>query len=452
MVFKPVGVDENGNFPPRIDAAQTKKLTPVKRATRHRGLSVLPGPVAATRSSFFERALTDAGRSTRLKHVATEEIIDLSLVYGNYYGFDVEPNSAIKVRASVEYPSGTFYKAHFTGEDINRDVTITPGSFTNTQPIAIRIPKGATFYTNTLVVPVTSGGQYPAGGLIVGAAAVGEKCNPNSATDYTTTANPGTGTDQFGYGPVAVCAINGGLVPSVGIVGDSISVGAGDATINSGYENGFLVRALNSKFPYINVGHNGESGGNWGEASATDIGRHRYRGPLVASCDYIIQEHATNDFGNNNKTGAQTQVSLISSWYQLSARDGRVYQTTCTPSTTSTHSWATTITQTPVNARLGPETGAGSDRQIFNTWLRDGAPILNGVAVATGSNTAGTVRVGSVGHPLSGVIDSAAAVEVFDDTNKVWCYKPGWTTDGIHPTSAGHIAMAATFDPVSRVG
>lgn len=448
-----VTVDDDFKFPAGVEgtlnATIDNEVSPVKRATRHRGLSILPGPVVATRSAYFERSLTDAGRCTRLKHIAAEEIIDLSLVYGNYFGFDVESNSSIRVRSSVEYPSGTFYKAHFTGEDSNRDVTITPGGFVNTQPVAIRIPKGATFYTNTLVVPATPGGQYPAGGIIIGAAAVGEKCNPNSATDYTTTANPGIASDQFAYGPVAVCAISPATVPSVGIVGDSISVGAGDATINMGYENGFIVRALNSQFPYIQAGHNGESGGNWGEANATDINRHRYRGPLVGSCDYIIQEHVTNDFGNNNKTVAATQVSLISSWKQLAARGGKVYQTTCTPRTTSTDAWATTLNQTGVNTRFGPEAGAGSDRQIFNVWMRDGAPILAGVAAAAGSNAVGTVRAGQAGHPLTGVIDSAAAVEEFNATTNTWAWKAGWTTDGIHPNSTAHVAMAATFNPTA---
>jgi lysophospholipase L1-like esterase len=411
------------------------------RALRHTGLSILPGPPTATRPAYFERFFTDAGRCTRLRHVATSEITDLSLVYGNYGSADAEPNSAIKVRASVEYPTGSYYSAHFTGEDTNRDVTIAPGAFVNTQPVAIRIPKGAIFYTNTLVVPVTVGGQYPGGGLIVSTTSTTEKCSVGT-TDYTLATNPGTGSDQFAYGPVAICGISSEKVTVYSLLGDSISVGTGDSQINSTYENGFLVRALNYKYPYLHGGANGEAAYNWDEADNTDIKRHRYRSLLVGQADVVIQEHCTNDFGNANRTYTQLQLSLISSWTQFALRGAKVYQTTCTPRTTSTDSWATLGNQTPVNARFGPEAGAGSDRQIFNTWLRDGAPILNGAPVATASYADGTVRAGSKNHPLTGVIDSASVVETYNVSTNNWVWKVASTTDGIHPNAASHALMA----------
>ena len=408
-------------------------------------MSILPAPIAGSRPTWFERFYTDGGRSTRTEHTAVEEMTLIFLTYGNYGNIDQEPNSAIKVRAGLEYPLGTFYKAHFTGEDASRDATIAPGGFLSTQAIAVRIPKGAKYYVNTLVVPVTAGGQYPAGGLSV---------NPNGnervtvgTTDYTTATNPGSTTlSYFGYGPVAITAQLTNPVESYALVGDSILAGVGDQVSNSN-ETGWGARVFNAKgVPYVNVALSGEDGANWGEGSAVEIARHRFRALLAAAADKVLCGHGTNDFGNNNRTVAVVQTNAISRWTQLRRRGGLVYQTTITPRTTSTDAWVTTANQAAVNTRFGPESGnsgAGSDQRIFNQWLRDGAPMLNGVAVATGTNAAGTIRAGSATHPLAGIVDVAPAVEQFEASTNTWVWKPNMTTDGIHPNVAGHTAIAA---------
>ena len=410
-------------------------------------VNVVGRPIAG-RNAYFERFVTDLGRSTRIKHVASVDCTNIVLTYGNWGDQDTEPNSAIKVTSSIEFPAGTFRRVHFQGEDATRSIVVAPGTYVRSQPLARPLKAGDVFYTNTTVTPVTAGGQYPAGGIVIAANNAHDKCVVNSATDYTTTANPGTASAQFGFGPVAISGTPRAVKLVIGHMGDSISCGTGDSLSSDGrYEYGFMQRAANAAgLAYVLVGRNGESGSNWNpEDAAAD--RHRFRSMLLASVDVINGNHSTNDFGNNNRTFAQVVSYFPAVWIALARLGPKVFWNTCTPRTTSTDAWASTTAQAPVNARFGPEAaGAASDRQQWNAWLRDGAPLNPATLAAVAVGTSTALRAGQSGHPLAGIFDTASAVETFDAASQNWVWKAGFTADGIHPNGTGHAAMAVLVD------
>jgi hypothetical protein len=55
------------------------------------------------------------------------------------------------------------------------------------------------------------------------------------------------------------------------------------------------------------------------------------------------------------------------------------------------------------------------------------------------------LTAGQLGHPLTGVLDVAAAVT---DTTTTWAWKAAYTADGIHPNATGHAAMATAATPL----
>jgi hypothetical protein len=453
---------------------------------------MLPSPVVGTHPLWFilPGQGSDAGRCTRYMHVARQTMSDILLVFVN----PDEGGNPITVKCGIEYPSGTYYEAHFEGEDTTRSKVIAAGSFTRTQPLPITIPAGATFYTNTLVIPSASG-VYPTStqfGYIYNTVVEtsGQLCVVGT-TDYTTSANPGTGSggspaNLNGYGPVAVCG-----TPSTpatrahtvvaGIMGDSISIGVGDNGSPAlgpnqppgvaNMEAGYLARALNAAgIPYLTTGLNGSVGCNvMGSTNAYN----RMIKALQANASYVLWEWITNDLDNLALSTIQSATAGFPFyWQQMANRGCKVLAATCTPRTTSTDSWATVANQTalmpssPATGNFGPETSQTvplSGRQLYNGWLRDVAPMtiatLTPVAIGTSGSGIGRCATygtngalintasGASGHPLLGTFDAGGVVESWNSANNTWVWTPGmvYTTDslGVHPNVTGHIAMQA---------
>lgn len=88
--------------------------------------------------------------------------------------------------------------------------------------------------------------------------------------------------------------------------------------------------------------------------------------------------------------------------------------------------WATTANQTVANSTKE------ANRVQLNGWLRSGAPIVAGAAVAAG--TQGATTAGQSGHPLYGLWEITDRVETARDSG-IW--KAGYTSDGLHPNSTG---------------
>lgn len=155
---------------------------------------------------------------------------------------------------------------------------------------------------------------------------------------------------------------------------------------------------------------------------------------MATYCSHVICEMGVNAFFNEGKTLAVAEADALYLWAFYVGLGKIVYQTTISPSTGGSYG----------TSEGGETISYPSSLVPFVAWLRDGAPLLNGVPVATGSNTAGTTRAGSPGHPLAGVFDTAAAVEskAFPGA---WKTTLGpYTSDGLHCINTGSYAIRDT--------
>jgi lysophospholipase L1-like esterase len=302
-------------------------------------------------------------------------------------------------------------------------------------PLSIDVAAGDVLFANSNVIPL-SGGSYP----VAKFASIGntdwEYRVPNTTVDYTS-ALPAGGINTNGnfYAPHAICGMPKGLTgkrpPQVFVWGDSIAEGSGDSGAPpwGTYDQGWIRRGLNNQIPYV-----------WAARSGTGVlnfnanAKRRGTATLMAGCTHAIEAFGANDLGVT--TLATYQATRLDLWNLMASRGIKVFATTVTPRTDSTDSWATTTNQTTKAWE--------SSRVTFNDWLRGGAPLVAGAPVAVGTTDA--VIAGQAGHPLFGCIDTADAVESARNSG-FWRVNGSAnyaTADGLHPSPAAHLLMAAT--------
>lgn len=365
--------------------------------------------------------------NSRVRCVATVPVTDVRLVFTNFLtnnpGVDQVGQSALTVRAAIEYPVGTFTPVYFDG---GRDVVIQPGAIAVSAATAVDHPgftgNPVDFQVRTFVTQ--TGGTIPVNVATAGA-------NEGGVTGGTDLTTSGTiaGT-IYAYGPAAVLAATTGAVPRlVAGVGDSITQGTGDGPLDGGW----LTRASESQgFPLIKTALSGETGAQF-------LTTHN-RLPLILGATHATVLYGTNDL-NNAITLAQVQAILVSIWKRLAARTIKPYAVTIPPRTTSTDAFATTANQTA--------TASNPTRIQINDWLRAGAP-LTAAGVATTAGAPGSIVAGQPGHPLvaysaaSPIFDLADVVESARNSG-VW--KLNSTGDGTHPSNGvnGAPLIASTF-------
>ncbi len=372
----------------------------------------------------------------RTQCVAPQDYSDIGFGFGNYRftgagAVEIDGANPITVKCAIEYPAaaapGVRTPLYFGG---NRAIEIAPGTRAKTDllPIPGNIKKGDTFYVWTNVSVASSGMTFPIGLQAAAslAAAAGSPypfITSTEANNFTENTGDVTLTGSVvarngnSYSPVVIFGTPVTPQPTVAIIGDSIASGFTDVLL---YDFGYIVRALaNNNVPYINLAHKGETASQF--SSLANSSRRR---AFLEYATHAIVNYGTNDLAALSSFVA-TATNLQTIWQSLAALGLPVYQTTITPRTTSTDSWATTANQTIVN-------GCGQPRTDLNNWLRAGAPVSGGVPVAPGT-------AGAVPSPyLTGVFDICPAVET-----GVGLWKPGLTPDGVHPNTAGHTAMAA---------
>lgn len=344
---------------------------------------------------------TGNSQNTRIRHKITVTATDLRLSYAaitGATGVDAPTPEALTVRAAIEYPLGVFYPVFFNGK---RDIVIEPGAMVTSDPVGIRAIAGDFVYSRTFVT-VSPTGAVP----VMRATASGDQEAVEGGTglvDRTTgTTIPFVGVQ--GYAPLALL---GNPVDKtvrskcIGIIGDSISNGS----LEDDKDLGYIVRALaNANLPWLHMSKGGETAQIWLDQSVT----HRRR-RLIAPCSHAIVEYGTNDVYGSSRTVAQIQADLTAIWTALNDRGIKVFQTTITPQTTSTDSWATTANQTINSAK-------NTVRVTVNDWIR------------------------TVPAPLAGYFDAADAAESARNSG-LW--NPGFTPDGIHPNTTGGTVMTA---------
>jgi hypothetical protein len=215
-------------------------------------------------------------------------------------------------------------------------------------------------------------------------------------------------------------------LPTAVIVGDSIANGQYDGLgVTNGINTvdprlgggGFLHRGLSGRAGIVNIATPSETATGF-----ASFANRRFRAQFLNSGANMFCQYGFNDLFNSARTATQLQADLLTIWTMGANRGVRVYQTTITPQNASTDGFMANLTQ--ANA------GAEVHRLTVNQWLRDGAPIVAGAAVAAGStgstvsrcnvySKAGVVvgvASGPTGHPLYGVTDVAGTVETATDS------------------------------------
>jgi lysophospholipase L1-like esterase len=358
---------------------------------------------------------SDIGQYQRTRHHIYQAATEIRFVYGNYTigSGDIDVANSITVKASMEYPLGTYWPIHFPGEDANGYVTLRPGKFIVSDPICATLTVNSELWVNTLVAPVGGTGVYPVGGSISGSGGtISEWRIPATTTDYTVSAPSGTNSQGPGYAPLAIIGRCVTDQPVWAIIGDSIPSGTGDSAYMSWGtgENGWARRSLNNIIPYVFISRGSTLARDWPNRGS------RYSAQLLNRCTHALVTFGTNDL-TNSRTLAQIQADLTAIWQAQVDRGIKVYQATILPNTTSTDSWATLANQTPV--------ASNSVRTQLNDWIR------------------------TIPAPLSGIVEIADIVESARNSGK-WIVNGTAnypTADGTHPSAATHALIAAAWTP-----
>ena len=384
--------------------------------------------------------------------VATPVQGSLRLLYANVLNSgETLPTSAITIRVGIEAYSqinDTLVPrpVYFNGI---RDVTLQPGQYVLSDPISpFNANAGDYFFLRHKVI-CSTGTTFVVNGSAT--AGVINQANANyvigrevgsSLTDKTLTGTVSNASNGYTvFGPLAVFgAKRDKTTPNVIIEGHSIAFGIDDRP-ESGLQvvHGYLTRAcVAAGYSYCNLAKGADLIQNIAKYE-----NHRNRDILWQYGTDLLEDSGINDW-SGGRTLANIKQDKVNYWLKAAGFGMRVFTTSVLPSTTSSDSWATVGNQT-VGANA-------SDIASFNNWLRDGAPFnySTRAPVAIGGTGATVVRIGDDLHPVTYYIDTADMVESARDSGK-W-KAPGYTTDGLHPNSATHIAMAAAINLSSIMG
>lgn len=359
-------------------------------------------------------------------HTLTEPIDNLVLFYANFHTFTAgsETNAQpITISASVRtYDSGIRSGPwHFT---FNGSATSTLGTkqLVGTDPLFTGfIPGGTNRLAISTRVQCALGENVPSG---TSTGSSGYSADGNGLT-FLNGLNP-TVTSGVIYSPCAVGTyVLGGKRSGVLILGDSIEAGTGESS-GQGSPHGWAARRLEALgVGYAYAPRSGETAQEWNEYS-----RYGGRIRLASLVPVVITGWIVNDVGNN-RTFEQVKADLISIWANLrKAGVERIYQKTCVPKVTPNVSFDAASNQTN-----GFTPSQQAVRNALNQWLRSGQAVID-------SN-----------YALSGILDVAKLVEVnasnvLTEEGGLWLTNGspyGYTTDGLHPSTAGHILMGSSI-------
>ena len=364
--------------------------------------------VAATAGAFTGRVAYTTGP------VATA---DLRFCFSNWVtmpGGSVSegpPGQSGTIKAAIEIPRGgetASFPLWFAGQ---RSVVLDDGAEVWSDPSGVELPAGASFWVRVLYSPGGSGTVYPQANIYSTAA---DSWVPGDSVDGTGALSRND-ADQGLYRPTAITGTPLERTPQVAIVGDERAMGTSAAP---NYLSYFDV-AFAGNLVTVNLGAD-QDRASWFAAD------HAYRGRFLAGCDYAIESYGGKDLDDGAGLAA-IQAARITIWQLCKQRGLAVYADTIPPYTSSTDGWTTTTNQTKAWGASEPV------RVALNQWLRAGAPMASGVAVAPGAS--GAVVAGQDAHPLAGTIDDAAQVET-----QVHAYGAG-TDSGIWKVGAAGAAL-----------
>lgn len=330
---------------------------------------------------------------------ATENLSFIRFVFHNFIlgTHDVGPGGPCTITAGVEYPAGTFKQILFGGSAMT---TIPSGGLIFSDFVNVsNIPAAATFWTRQFI-------QNPSGVCYCNWQPTTFGCLTNGSTSGVTDQTMGGTISNTQTGicvpPLAVLGFT--VNPSVVVTGDSIGFGAGsngDLNDNAG-KLGLICQSMGN-IPFLNLSVSGFTAQNWTTSVAT-------RNLLIPKASHLIQQLGVNDLSNGRTLPQITaDYQLI---YALARPGQKIIQTTITPHSSSTDSWATTGNQTGLNLAA---------RAALNQAIRAG------ISGATG------------------FFDTASILETSQDSD-IWKVPavPPYTADGLHPNQAGYDLIQAS--------
>lgn len=345
------------------------------------------------------------GVTSRIEHRASPQaaIADLRFVEANwYYGPDFQPTpgSPRRVRAWLEYPAGRLHPIRWrTGTTL----TIGPAANLMSEPVRMKIPRGARFWTRWSNAGATVP-RWPMQRLPAPPSAIGRSDgNAPASAGIIATAT----ADTAFFGPSAILGtVRKRDARGAVILGDSIAFGTGDVTASGpAGGSGYPARALDPLFGYTRLARGGQSASD--VAGAASDAPKRFLA-LLRYSDAVF-EHGVNDL-RLGRTPAQLLADQRTIRRLVDPR-AKQWQMTLTPRTLSDDGYL------------------GADRQ---TAKRDGTM----AALATVN-----AAIRAEAAPRLTVIDIADAAMTRRDSG-IWSgpYPP--VLDGTHPTSAKAAALA----------
>lgn len=359
---------------------------------------VMGGTIAVSKSAGSG---TTTSMTSRTRHKVPQgwSVSDIQVAYQNARldsTAELDGENDISINSALEYAS-VAYQLSFRG---GFPTMIKPGLNVLSDPgLGVQFPAGAIVYTRDYVSVVS--GTYPLGRTASGNASEGTNGNNGADTSQSTGSMSTGGVPLFG--PLAIIGIPSSPDARAGfIVGDSIPAGAGE--VNGGDADGnfgWAERALSDKMGWATCTRSNYTFAYHAVSS---------RRSLAYGSAYATTSLCTLGI-NDVRAGvslAVLQANALSLWTKLASSGAAVIQSTLTPNTSSTDGWTTTAGQTVVDG------SQNTVRVNFNNWLRAGAPIVAGVAVAVG--TSGALLAGQSGHPLYTYWDIADYFETSRDS------------------------------------
>lgn len=456
--------------------------------SRRRAGAALPLPPIGTRTCWPLQVSngTNTGQNTFIQHFIPVGIAEVRFLYVNVYGTtEAAGPNAIPVRAGCQLPDGTVLPVFFRGA---RTAIIDGGGYVLSDPIAVSQPA---YVVSRTYVAVTAGQKWPQGfpdnlKRSVEGAEQGTSITDKSLTG-TIASGGATGVNM--YGPSAVIGRSAGgdwfELPAIGAVGDSILYGQGDSNFVIG-GTGFFERAMNNLHGYVSLGSPTETLAMFNAASGSLIRR-----ALMQGMKAILAQHGRNDVAGGASL-ATMQSLLTGYWTRLAATGAKVYQTTLTPTSTSTDNWTTAGGQTTdatntvlsqvndwIRTTPAPLTGyfdvadavmtarnSGlwkpdpTTRVVTDAAMTSGSDVLSSATAAfttddvlvrrarvVGAGAAGAALVSLIRArtgPTTVNVQVAASTTVSGATATI--YIPS-TTDGVHPGPYGSAQAATAIDP-----
>lgn len=350
---------------------------------------------------------------TRSRHYMRDSVRYLRLAFNNWYVHagswtEIDPGQAMTVKASIEYPAGTFTQVTFDSGSTSK--SIADGATAWSDDIYVNIPDGALFFVRIHCSVASGGFPYYSG---LAAVADGEaSISAGSTADLTMS---GTVTDGDSgvvlYTPAAIIGLSNRN--SVLIMGDSICDGASghDSFTEENHLNnlGSIERSLTPQLATLTHATSGDRAYKW-------VADHTKRLALITTAN---PQRVVIQLGSNDLAAGQSAAELKASHESIISTlkgalpDLEAWIATIMPVSSSTDSWATLGNQT-TNATINPP------RLTHNAVIR---------------------ALGVTGQ--DGYFEVADCVESSRDSGiwKVTGAANGYSYDGTHAVEAGYLLI-----------